>query len=143
MGHYKSNLRDLEFNLFEVLRLDDVLATGQFGELSGDAVRRLLAAGAAEAEGPLAEAFFEGDRNPPTFDAETHSVTLPESFKESVRVWLRGGWLRFGLPAGIGGTPAPATVRWSINEFLVGGQPAAFFYLAGPPITGGPVQRRQ
>ena len=133
MGHYKSNLRDLEFNLFEVLRLDDVLATGQFGELSGDAVRRLLAAGAAEAEGPLAEAFFEGDRNPPTFDAETHSVTLPESFKESVRVWLRGGWLRFGLPAGIGGTPAPATVRWSINEFLVGGQPAAFFYLAGPP----------
>ena len=133
MGHYKSNLRDLEFNLFEVLRLDDVLATGQFGELSGDAVRRLLAAGAAEAEGPLAKGFFEGDRNPPTFDAETHSVTLPESFKESVRVWQRGGWLRFGLPAGIGGTPAPATVRWSINEFLVGGQPAAFFYLAGPP----------
>ena len=25
MGHYKSNLRDLEFNLFEVLRRQDLL----------------------------------------------------------------------------------------------------------------------
>ena len=25
MGHYKSNLRDIEFNLFEVLRRQDVL----------------------------------------------------------------------------------------------------------------------
>jgi alkylation response protein AidB-like acyl-CoA dehydrogenase len=97
-------------------------------------VRTLLSDGAAEAEGPLAEGFFDGDRNPPTFDADTHSVTLPERFKESVRAWQRGGWLRYGLPAGIGGTPAPAMVRWSINEFLVGGQPAAFFYLDGPPM---------
>ena len=27
MGHYKSNLRDLEFNLFEVLDRQDVLGT--------------------------------------------------------------------------------------------------------------------
>jgi alkylation response protein AidB-like acyl-CoA dehydrogenase len=61
-------------------------------------------------------------------------VTLPEAFKESVRVWLQGPWLRLGLPDGIGGIPAPATVRWTINEFLVGGQPAAFFYLDGPAM---------
>ena len=65
---------------------------------------------------------------------QTHSVTLPESFKESVLSWQRGGWLRFGLPRGSAALPAPATVRWSINEFLVGGQPAAFFYLDGPPM---------
>ncbi|PRC43729.1 hypothetical protein C6A85_000000103840, partial [Mycobacterium sp. ITM-2017-0098] len=29
MGHYKSNVRDLEFNLFEVLALEKVLATGE------------------------------------------------------------------------------------------------------------------
>ena len=28
MGHYKSNVRDLEFNLFEVLGMDEVLASG-------------------------------------------------------------------------------------------------------------------
>jgi hypothetical protein len=28
MGHYKSNLRDVEFNLFEVFGTDRVLGTG-------------------------------------------------------------------------------------------------------------------
>ena len=94
----------------------------------------MLNEAARQAEGPLADGFVDGDRNPPTFDAQTHSVTLPEAFKESVRVWQRGPWLRLGLPEGIGGIPTPATVRWTINEFLVGGQPAAFFYLDGPAM---------
>ena len=29
MSHYKSNLRDIEFNLFEALRRQDLLATAQ------------------------------------------------------------------------------------------------------------------
>jgi hypothetical protein len=94
----------------------------------------MLNEAARQAEGPLADGFVEGDRNPPTFDAQTHSVTLPEAFKESVLFWQRGPWLRLGLPEGIGGIPMPATVRWTINEFLVGGQPAAFFYLDGPAM---------
>ena len=28
MGHYKSNLRDIEFNLFEMLGRQDVLGSG-------------------------------------------------------------------------------------------------------------------
>ena len=30
MGHFRSNLRDLEFNLFEVFRVQDRLGTGPF-----------------------------------------------------------------------------------------------------------------
>ena len=33
MGHYKSNLRDLEFNLFEFLKIQKVLEAGKFGDL--------------------------------------------------------------------------------------------------------------
>ncbi|MCV7220617.1 acyl-CoA dehydrogenase [Mycolicibacterium elephantis] len=134
MGHYKSNVRDLEFNLFEVLELEKVLASRELGDLAADDVRALLHDAAREAEGPLAEAFADGDRHPPTFDPATHSVALPASFKEAVRAWQRGPWLRLGLPEGIGGIRAPATVRWAVNEFLVGGQPAAFFYLGGPSM---------
>ena len=43
MSHYKSNVRDLEFNLFEVFDLEKVLATGAFGDLDGDTVREMLA----------------------------------------------------------------------------------------------------
>ncbi|MDT5017469.1 MAG: hypothetical protein QOD39_3629 [Mycobacterium sp.] len=134
VGHYKSNARDLEFNLFEVLDLEKSLGSGEFGDLTSDAVRDMIREAAAQAEGPLADSFVDGDRQPPTFDPATHSVTLPQTFKESVRLWHRAPWLRLSMPEAIGGIPAPATVRWAVNEFLVGGQPAAFFYLSGPPM---------
>ncbi|MCW2513677.1 MAG: Butyryl-CoA dehydrogenase [Mycobacterium sp.] len=134
MSHYRANVRDLAFNLIEVLGLEKALASGQFDGLEVDDVRTMLEEAARQAEGPLAAAFEESDRNPPTFDPETHSVTLPEAFKESVLVWQRGEWTRIGLAEGVGGVPAPAMVRWAITEFLVGGLPAAFFYLDGPPM---------
>jgi alkylation response protein AidB-like acyl-CoA dehydrogenase len=134
VSHYRANVRDLTFNLIEVLGLEKALAGGQFDGLEVDDVRSMLEEAARQAEGPLAAAFEESDRNPPTFDPETHSVTLPKAFKESVLVWQRGEWSRIGLAEGIGGVPAPAMVRWAITEFLVGGLPAAFFYLDGPPM---------
>jgi hypothetical protein len=53
MSHYKANVRDLEFNLFEVLDLEKALATGEFGDLDGEAVREMLARGCAIGTGPL------------------------------------------------------------------------------------------
>jgi alkylation response protein AidB-like acyl-CoA dehydrogenase len=132
MGHYKSNVRDLEFNLFEVLDLEKALATGEFGDLDSESVRQMLDEAARQAEGPLAESFADADRNPPTFDPETHAVSLPESFKKSLRTWQQGEWFRVGLDEHVGGVPAPSMVAWSINELALGAQPAAFIYLAGP-----------
>jgi alkylation response protein AidB-like acyl-CoA dehydrogenase len=132
MGHYKSNVRDLEFNLFEVLSLEKALATGEFGDLDGDSVRQMLVEASRLAEGPLAESFAEADRNPPTFDPSTHQVTLPEPFKKSFRAWQQGEWFRIGLREQVGGVPAPSMVAWAVNEFALGAQPAAFMYLAGP-----------
>jgi hypothetical protein len=60
MSHYKANVRDLEFNLFEVLELEKALATGEFGDVDGEAVRHMLAEAARVAQGPLAESFADG-----------------------------------------------------------------------------------
>jgi alkylation response protein AidB-like acyl-CoA dehydrogenase len=135
MGHYKSNVRDLEFNLFEVLDLEKVLATGEFGDLDGESVRQMLAEAARLAEGPLAESFAESDRTPPTFDPATHVVSLPEPFKKSFRAWQQGEWFRVGLSEDVGGVAAPAMVAWAVNELPLGAQPAAFMYLAGPVLA--------
>jgi alkylation response protein AidB-like acyl-CoA dehydrogenase len=132
MGHYRSNVRDLEFNLFEVLNLEKALATGEFGDLDGESVREMLDEAARLAEGPVAESFADADRNPPTFDPETHTVHLPESFKKSVRAWQQGEWFRVGLAEEIGGVPAPAILEWAINEFVLGAQPPVFMILSGP-----------
>ncbi|HEX2213605.1 MAG TPA: acyl-CoA dehydrogenase [Mycobacterium sp.] len=135
MGHYKSNVRDLEFNLFEVLDLEKVLASGAFGDLDGESVRQMLDEAARLAEGPLAESFADGDRTPPTFDPATHSVTLPEPFKRSFGAWHGGEWFRVGMSEAIGGVPAPAMIEWAINEFVLGAQPAAFMYQAGTKMA--------
>ena len=135
MAHYKSNVRDLEFNLFEVLQLEKVLASGEFGDLDAASIRDMLDEAARLAEGPLAESFAECDRHPPTFDADTHSVRLPEAFKKSFRAWQQGEWFRIGLSEEVGGVPAPSMLTWAINEFPLGAQPAAFMYLAGPILA--------
>ncbi|OXR45628.1 3-methylmercaptopropionyl-CoA dehydrogenase [Nocardia cerradoensis] len=132
MGHYRSNIRDLEFNLFEVLGLDRVLDSGAFGDLDADTVRAMLAEAARLAEGPVAESFADADRTPPTFDAAAHAVSLPASFVQSTLAWRDAGWHKVGLKPEVGGTPAPAAVKWAIWELLLGAQPAAFVYTSGP-----------
>ena len=135
MGHYKTNVRDLEFNLFEVLDLEKALATGEFGDLDVESVHQMLDEAARLAEGPLAQSFADADRDPPTFDPATHTVSLPESFKKSVRAWHDGEWFRIGLDENVGGVPAPSMLTWAINEFGLGANPAAFMTLAGPSFA--------
>ncbi|MGH3541747.1 MAG: acyl-CoA dehydrogenase [Mycobacterium sp.] len=138
MGHYRSNVRDLEFNLFETLDLEQVLADPTdraFGDLDGDSVRQMLAEAARLAEGPVAESFADADRHPPTFDPDTHVVSLPESFKKSLQVWQQGEWFRVGLDEHVGGVPAPSMVQWAINELVLGANPAVFMYMAGPILA--------
>ncbi|GAA5047567.1 acyl-CoA dehydrogenase [Nocardia callitridis] len=131
MGHYKSNVRDLEFNLFEVLGIGALLDSGAYGDLDTDTVKEMLNEVRRLAEGPLGESYAETDRNPPVFDPETHSVTMPEAFKKSYRTIQDGGWDRLGVTEELGGVPVPRAVYWSIAELILGAQPAAFMYAAG------------
>jgi alkylation response protein AidB-like acyl-CoA dehydrogenase len=131
MGHYKSNVRDLEFNLFEVLGIDETLATGAYGDLDAETVREMLVEVRRLAEGPLAESFADADRNPPVFDPATHTVTLPESFKKSYRALEDGGWPKVPVREELGGLGAPSVVGWALGEMILGANPAAQMYAAG------------
>src|SRR3954470_16664524 len=128
MGHYTANLRDLEFNLFEFLNTKDRLGTGPFEQMDAETARGVLAEIRRLAEGPLAESFADADRNPPVFDPATHSVTLPESFKKSVRAMDDGEWFRLDLPEHLGGFGAPHALAWAAFEMVLGANPAAFMY---------------
>jgi alkylation response protein AidB-like acyl-CoA dehydrogenase len=128
MSHYKSNVRDLEFNLFEVLGIGPVLDSGAYGDLDADTVRTMLAEMRRLAEGPLSASFADADRNPPVFEPQSHTVRLPEAFKTSFRAMHEGGWANVGVTAELGGIPAPRVVQWSLAELVLGAQPAAFMY---------------
>ncbi|HEX3782805.1 MAG TPA: acyl-CoA dehydrogenase [Pseudonocardiaceae bacterium] len=132
MGHYKSNVRDLEFNLFEVFNVQQRLGKGRFEEADEDTARGVLAELNNLATGPLGESFAEGDRIGTSYDPKTFSVTLPEGFKKSYQSLWDGEWWRLGLPNHLGGLGIPPTVQWSAAELILGSNPAVFMYLAGP-----------
>jgi hypothetical protein len=135
MGHYKSNLRDIEFNLFEVLRRQDLLGREPYADLDEDTVRGILDEVNRLATGPLAESFAEGDRHPPVFDPQTSSVAIPEAVKKSFHAWMDAQWYRLGLPEGLGGTGAPRTLIWSLAELVLGANPAVWMYSGGPSFA--------
>ena len=132
MGHYKSNLRDLEFNLFEVFGAGDRLGNGPFADMDEDTARDVLREVERLATGELADSFADSDRNPPIYDPKTKTVTMPESFKKSYRLLLDSQWWRLDLPAHMGGSGAPPSLRWAASEMLLGSNPAAFMFMSGP-----------
>ncbi len=135
MGHFRSNIRDIEFNLFEVFRVQERLGSGPFEGVDLEVARDTLRELNTVATGPLAASFADADRNPPTFDPATHSVTLPQSLKDAYKVLWDGEWWRLGLPVELGGYGIPPSVQWAAAELILGANPVAFLYLAGPSFA--------
>jgi len=135
MGHYKSNVRDLEFNLFEVFNVQDHLGKGPFEQSDEDTARGVLAEVKTLAEGPMADSFADADRNPPKYDPKTFSATLPESLKKSYKAVWDGEWYRMFLPEALGGYGTPPSVVWAASEMMLGANPPIYMYLAGPSFA--------
>jgi alkylation response protein AidB-like acyl-CoA dehydrogenase len=132
MPHYKSNLRDIEFNLFEVFDAADRLGSGPYHEMDVDTAREVLREVERLSAGPLAEPFADADRNPPVYDPATKSVTMPEGFRKSYDALMDSEWWRLDLPEHLGGTGAPPSLRWAASEMMLGSNPAAFMFMSGP-----------
>ncbi|NHA67464.1 acyl-CoA dehydrogenase [Phycicoccus flavus] len=130
MGHYKSNLRDIEFTLFEVLGRGDVLGSGPYAELDADTARDMLAEVARLSEHEIAESFAEADRHPPVYDPQDQSVTMPAAFRKSFDAYRDSGFWAIDLPAELDGTVAPPSLRWAVNEMLLGANPALAMFAA-------------
>jgi hypothetical protein len=132
MSHYKSNVRDLEFNVFEVFGAGERMGTGPFADMDEETARGILEEVNRLSVGPLAESFEDADRNPPVYDPATKSVTMPEGFKKSFRALMDSEWWRLDLPQHIGGAGAPPSLRWAASELMLGANPAAFLFMSGP-----------
>jgi alkylation response protein AidB-like acyl-CoA dehydrogenase len=135
MSHYKSNVRDIEFNLFEVLGRDEILDTEPYADLDRETVSAILAEVDHLANTKLADSFSDTDGDLPVFDPQTHSVTVPDDLKESFRALMDSGVWQLELPEELGGHVTPPSVQWAVHELNIGANPSAMLYSAGPKFA--------
>ena len=127
--HYKANLRDLQFNLFEFLDVArTTLGKGPFEAMDEATARQSLGAIERLASGPIAASFAACDRETP-YIADDGTVVLPEALKRSMASFFDADWHRFELPPHMGGYGAPPTLVWAGFELLAGANPAVTYYL--------------
>ncbi len=135
MSHYKSNIRDIEFNLFEVLGREPVLGTGPFEEVDVDTAKAILSEVDRLAREDLAASFEDSDRNPPVFDPTTNTAPVPEAFQKSYQAWMDAEYWRLTIPEELGGQPAPSTLNWAVAEMVLGANAPIWMYACGPSFA--------
>lgn len=129
--HYKSNLRDTLFQLFEVLDIGKTsLEKGPFSGMDESVARASLEAAERLATTELQKSFYESDQVPLELH-ENGNVKIPEGLRAHYHAFYdsESHWL--GVPAHMGGMGAPLSVAWAAFEFLCGSNPALAFYLFG------------
>jgi alkylation response protein AidB-like acyl-CoA dehydrogenase len=129
--HYKSNLRDTFFNLFEFLDVGGrVLGKAPYASLDEETARETIRQFERVCSHDLAAAFAASDRDPPKMGPDGAAL-LPESLKRAMAAFCDGGWHLFEIPTHLGGVGAPPSLVWATFEMVVGACPAAAFYLFG------------
>jgi alkylation response protein AidB-like acyl-CoA dehydrogenase len=131
VDHYRPNLRDIFFNLFEVLDVQTTsLGQPPFTAMDEDAARATLEGMLEVMQATWAPSFAAGDREGATFDG-AGNVKLPAGFHKALDAYYGGGWNKLELPEHLGGYGAPPTVRWAGFELMAGANPAVCFYTLG------------
>ncbi|MET7405703.1 acyl-CoA dehydrogenase [Streptomyces parvulus] len=135
-SHYLANVRDIEFNLFEVLGRAKTYGSGPFGGIDAGAAKAILEDLARLSEDELAPSFADSDRNPPVFHPDSATARVPASLKKSYQAFMDSEYWRLGVPEEIGGTAAPPSLIWASAELVLGANPAVWMYSFGPAFAG-------
>lgn len=133
--HYRPNLRDIFFNLFEVLEIQSgVLGKAPFESMDEEAARAALEGFLEVLQATWTPAFVPGDRESAVFDGKGN-VKLPASYHKALDAYFKGGWNKLELPEHLGGYGAPPSVRWAAFELMSGANPSVTFYVLGNVMT--------
>jgi len=131
VDHYKPNLRDIFFQLFEVLGIQSsVLGKPPYATMDEDTARASLEGFLEVMQKTWSPTFASGDREGAKFDGKGN-VTLPKGFVAALDAVYDGGWNKLDLPESMGGYGAPPTVQWAAFELMAGANASLCFYMLG------------
>ncbi|MDP1702818.1 MAG: acyl-CoA dehydrogenase C-terminal domain-containing protein [Aestuariivirga sp.] len=117
MPSYKAPLRDMQFILFEVLKVQDSgNAMASYAEAAPDVVTAILEEAGRFCENVLQPINRSGDEEGCHFEQGT--VTTPKGFKEAYNRYVEGGWTGLACDPQFGGQGLTSPVNFAVEEMI-------------------------
>ncbi len=117
MPSYKAPLRDMQFILFDVLKVQDAgNSLASYAENTPDVVSAVLEEAGRFCENVLQPINRSGDEEGCTFDAG--NVRTPQGFKEAYVKFAEGGWTSLACDPEYGGQGLTTPVDFAVDEML-------------------------
>ncbi|MEW6439829.1 MAG: acyl-CoA dehydrogenase [bacterium] len=126
MGHYKANVRDVEFALFEVLKADELLGKPPFEHVSRDDVQLVIREAARFAQEVFGELYQQGDEA--GCRLVDGKVRAPEVFRAARAAFMENGWQQLSVDVEDGGQGLPYCFAIAAQEFFTSANPALTLY---------------
>ena len=119
MGQYVAPMRDMQFVLHELLKVEDELKQmPDYAEVDADIINQVLEEGAKFTSGVLFPLNRSGDREGCHHDKATHEVRTPQGFKQAYQQYVAGGWAALSCAPEFGGQGLPLVLNNSFYEML-------------------------
>ena len=119
MGQYIAPLRDMQFVLHELLKVEEEFKQlPRHAEIDRDIINQVLEEGGKFASAVLFPLNHSGDREGCSLDKETHVVHTPKGFKEAYKQYVDAGWPALSCDPECGGQGLPLVVNNSFYEML-------------------------
>tara|TARA_R110002072_G_scaffold534_3_gene3644 strand:+ start:9920 stop:11647 length:1728 start_codon:yes stop_codon:yes gene_type:complete len=121
MAKYNTDMMDINFNLFEMLKVHEY--SDDFGEQD---LKEIINQFDKFIESEVYPTRIEGDEI--GVKLTDSGVVVPPSFKEVLFKFYENGWYALGYPEDIGGMPAPHSVSFACTALYVGANVALSMY---------------
>jgi alkylation response protein AidB-like acyl-CoA dehydrogenase len=117
MPNYKAPLRDIQFILFDVLKVQDSAnALPSYAETTPDLTNAILEEAGRFCENVLQPLNRSGDEEGCHF--EQGAVTTPKGFKEAYNKYVEGGWTGLACDPEFGGQGLTSPVNFAVEEMI-------------------------
>ena len=115
---YKANYRDIEFNLFDYLKVQDLAQTEKYAGMGRDEYSAILSESLKFALKEIDPLFKVSDeKGCKLVDGQ---VQTPPGFKEAYKNFAANGFLAMDVPTTYGGQGLPVCISMASSEFFVG-----------------------
>ena len=119
MPQYIAPLRDMQFVLHELLKVEDVLKTlPAHADTNRELIDQVLEEGGKFTSQVLFPLNHSGDREGCHYDQVSKTVTPPKGFKEAYQQYVDAGWAALSCDPEFGGQGLPLVLNNSFYEML-------------------------